>query len=100
MRKKKQIVAALIIFPLFLFIIYRVMKLDTVGGFFEDNELAIKIILSITIMVGSIILFSNSVREIKKNKKEMLWIFTSIFTFFLALLSIILVYSFRHGVGF
>lgn len=84
-----------ILVPIFLYLLYIFLKLDTVGGFFENNEVTIKILLSIIICIGSVLLFLKSIKN-----KAVAWSVFSGIIFLLSIISILFVYTFRHGVGF
>ena len=92
-----RLVAVLFVFlPSILYILYIFFKLDTVGGFFERQEISIKIILSLLVLFGSIINFFRGVK-IKNSKKSLIFYG---FMVILSIFSIVVVFSLRHGIGF
>ena len=76
-----------------LYIFYIIFRLDTVGGFFERNEVVIKSFLSAIILICSIF-------GIKYKKNNKLWVVGYLMLSLLSVISILVVYGFRHGIGF
>jgi len=91
--------AIIIILPIVILIIYNILNLDTKGGFFENNELFIKLILLSVSLVGSIVSYIDYLL-VKGSYFLSIGSLFFIFLIFVLVLSILFLVSIRWGIGF
>lgn len=90
----------LIILPWCLILLYNFLKLDTKGGFLENNEALLKILLLLTSLCGNSLLLVSILTRRKLERLNVPLLILLFFVEIITVLSIWFIWGARHGFGF
>lgn len=93
----------LVAVPAALFALYNALGLNTSGGFWEANEIGIKMVLAAVAFVGSGLIFVRNgfyPPKTVNSPSHLVWLAVSVICMLVASLAFAIVWGFRHGIGF
>lgn len=89
--------------PAILFVLYNILGLDAGGGFWEENEIGVKMLLAAVAFVGSGSIFVRNAFFPPKeanSPRHLIWLVVAIICLCISSLALAIVWGFRHGIGF
>lgn len=89
--------------PTALFVFYGMLGLDTGGGFWEENEIGVKMVLATVAFIGSGAIFVRNAfcpQKTVNSPSHLIWLVVAIIGLCISSLALAIVWGFRRGIGF